>query len=176
MSAAQKLESRMDDATAFLRANRFLAWEAKLLDERRFDEWLELIDENIVYEVPIRVAKMSFADEFASGACRIDDNKKMIEVRVKRLNCDHCWSESPPSRTLRVVGSVIVNPSEEPDVFDVESALIVYRQRRDDAPVDIVPVRRSDRIRLTPDRPRLLRRRVLVTETVLHTPNLGIFL
>lgn len=164
------------ELTGFLRASQFLAYEAKLLDERRFEEWLNLVDDEIVYEVPARIAKTHFADETPSGASRICDDKKMLQIRVNRLNSGHCWSESPPSRTLRVVGSVIVSATDEPDVLEVESALIIYRQRGDDALGDIIPVRRSDRIRFAPGRTKLLRRRALITETVLHTPNLGIFL
>lgn len=176
MSAVPTLEPTAAEVTGFFLASRFLSYEAKLLDERRFEEWLNLLDDEIVYEVPTRIAKAQFAEETSAGACRICDDKKMLQIRVNRLNSGHCWSESPPSRTLRVVGSVIVNATDEPTVLEVESALIIYRQRGDDAPGDIVPVRRSDRIRFASGRAKLLRRRALITETVLHTPNLGIFL
>ena len=176
MSAVLTKAPTTAELTGLFRASQFLAYEAKLLDERRFEEWLDLMDDEIVYEVPGRIAKTRFADETSPGALRICDDKKMLQIRVNRLNCGHCWSESPPSRTLRVVGSVMVNATDEPTVLAVESALIIYRQRGDDAPGDIVPVRRSDRIRFAAGRPTLLRRRALITETVLHTPNLGIFL
>lgn len=175
MNAVLNSDPTTAELTGFFHASRFLAYEAKLLDERRFEEWLNLIDDEIVYEAPLRIAKTHFKDETSAGVNRICDDKKMLQIRLNRLNCDHCWSESPPSRTLRVVGSVIVSATEEPTVLDVESALIIYRQRGD-GPGDIIPVRRLDRIRFTPGRPKLLRRRALVTETVLHTPNLGIFL
>ena len=176
MSAVLTQDPTTAELTGLFRASRFLAYEAKLLDERRFEEWLDLIDDEIVYEVPARIAKTKFADETVPGALRICDDKKMLQIRVNRLNCGHCWSESPPSRTLRVVGSVMVAATDEPTVLEVESALIIYRQRGDDALGDIVPVRRADRIRFAAGSPKLLRRRALITETVLHTPNLGIFL
>src|SRR5213076_486642 len=91
----------------FAIAQQFLAWEAKLLDERRFRDWFALIDDGIEYIVPIRIAKFAYADEVATGH-RIYDNKELIEVRIKRLECGAAWAETPPSRTLRVVGSVLV--------------------------------------------------------------------
>ena len=157
-------------------ASRFLAFEASLLDQRRFDDWLDLLDEEIIYEVPIRLAKASFADETRSGGHRMYDTKARLRTRVDRLNCNSCWSESPPSRTLRVVGSVIASATDRPDVLEVESALLLYRQRSDDAPGDVLAARRVDLIRTGHDGVKLLRRRALIADTVLRTPNLGVFL
>lgn len=74
------------------------------------------------------------------------------------------------------MGSVIVERTGESDVLSVESAMIVSRQRGHDASADVIPVRRHDLLRLTDDGPRLLKRTALLTEVVLTTPNLGIFL
>jgi hypothetical protein len=41
---------------------------------------------------------------------------------------------------------------------------------------DLIPCRRNDRLRLTTGGLRLLAREVVLTETVLATPNLGVFL
>ena len=97
----------MDRQHAFFIANEFLAREAKLLDERRFDEWFALLDEDIVYHVPIREAKLAYNDEHASGGYRIRDNKALIGIRIERLKTGYAWAETPPSRTTRVVGSVL---------------------------------------------------------------------
>lgn len=164
------------DPATFHAASRFLAQEAKLLDERRFDEWLGLLDDDIIYEVPIRVARLKFADETAGKAHFIYDTKARLKVRVERLNCGDCWSETPPSRTVRIVGSVMIDPTEHADVIEVESALLLYRQRGDDTPGDMIPVRRNDLIRLHPDGMKLLKRRALIADTTLRTPNLSVFL
>ncbi|WP_440207484.1 aromatic-ring-hydroxylating dioxygenase subunit beta, partial [Campylobacter coli] len=44
-------------------ASRFLSLEAKLLDERRYDEWLDMLGDQITYEVPIRLSRREFVDE-----------------------------------------------------------------------------------------------------------------
>ncbi|SDB87913.1 ethylbenzene dioxygenase beta subunit [Raineyella antarctica] len=156
-------------------AEDFLAREAKLLDERRFDEWLTMIDDEIVYEVPIRSARLSFEDEVSGGGYRIRDDKPLLALRVARLDSGQAWAEVAPSRTLRVVGSVIVERGESADVVNVESALLLYRQRGHDELGDVIPVRRQDQLRLTADGPRLLRRTALLTTAILQTPNLGVF-
>ncbi|MBF7015296.1 aromatic-ring-hydroxylating dioxygenase subunit beta [Novosphingobium sp. HR1a] len=165
----------MSAAEAFLAASRFLALEAKLLDERRFDEWYELLDDDILYEVPIREARLKFENETVGNAHFIHDTKRRLKVRIDRLNCGECWSETPPSRTTRVVGSVLVEPTQQPTVFQVDSALLLYRQRATDIPGDILPVRRTDLLRFGQAGPKLLKRRALLADTTLRSPNLGIF-
>ena len=156
-------------------AQNFLAREAKILDERRFWDWYTLLDDELEYLVPIRQSRMTFADEVEAGSYRISDNKQHVYVRIKRLECGAGWAETPPSRTLRVVGSLIVEATDRPDVIAVESALLLYRQRGHDDRGDIIPVRRQDLLRVTEDGVRLLKRTALLTEAVLTTPNLGVF-
>lgn len=176
MSAGIEFAEKLASAEQFGLAQYFLSFEAKLLDERRFREWFALLDDQIDYQVPIRVARRSFEDECADGGYRILDTKGLIGIRINRLESGADWAEIPPSRTLRVVGSLIVERTEQLDVIAVESAMIVSRQRGHDEKADVIPVRRYDLLRLTSDGPRLLKRKALLTEVVLTTPNLGIFL
>jgi 3-phenylpropionate/cinnamic acid dioxygenase small subunit len=157
-------------------AEDFLAREALILDERRFRDWFALLDDEIDYDVPIRIAMRNYADEFPDGAFRIKDCKAHIQTRIARLESDHAWAEVPPSRTLRVVGSVLVDATERADVISVVSAMILYRQRGHDEPGDVIPVRRHDLLRITEEGLKLLKRRALITHAVLQTPNLGVFL
>lgn len=157
-------------------ANEFLAREALIHDERRFRDWFALLDDEIDYDVPIRIAMRNYADEFPQGAFRIKDCKAHIQTRIARLESDHAWAEVPPSRTLRVVGSVLVEATERADEIAVTSAMILYRQRGHDELGDVIPVRRHDVLRVTADGVKLLRRRALITHAVLQTPNLGVFL
>lgn len=166
----------MSAAEHFAIAQAFLAREAKLLDERRFEDWFATLDDAISYHVPIRQARIAFADEHPEGAYRINDDKGLIRVRIDRLLSGQAWAEVPPSRTLRVVGSVMAEPTDRPDVIAVESAMILYRQRGHDQLGDVVPVRRQDELRLTADGAKLLKRTALIAEVVLSTPNLGVFL
>lgn len=174
MSATLTQAHSRTDAENFFLASRFLAHEARLLDERRFDEWFELIDDEIVYEVPLVVARLQLQDETAGGGHRICDNKARLKVRIDRLNCGQAWSETPPSRTVRVVGSVLATSTAQEDVLEVDSTLLLYRQRADNTPGDILPVRRYDLLRLS-DEIRLLKRRAIIPDTVLRTPNMGVF-
>ncbi|HKR90147.1 MAG TPA: aromatic-ring-hydroxylating dioxygenase subunit beta [Phenylobacterium sp.] len=166
----------MTEADAFLIASKFLAHEARLLDERRFDQWYELLDDELLYEVPIRLAMTKFEDETRGAGHIISDTKRRIKVRIDRLNCGDCWSESPPSRTVRIVGSVLASLTDDPRIIEVDSALMLYRQRSNNEPGDLIPVRRYDLLRVAKAEVKLLKRRALLADTMLRTPNLGVFL
>lgn len=155
---------------------QFLAHESRLLDEGREEEWLDLLDEDLLYEVPIRQASEPRSQEYSQVGYRMRDTKEHMRTRIARLNTGIAYSEVPPSRTLRLVGSIEITPTDMTDVVAVTSALLVYRQRGIDPYFDLIPARREDRIRLTPASPLLLSRRVLNTETSLETPNLAVIL
>jgi N,N-dimethyl phenylurea N-demethylase beta subunit len=172
---ASAADLAVDPATYTLAA-QFLAHEARLLDESREEEWLDLLDDDLLYTVPLRQAALPVTDEIHRNAWRIRDTKAHVVTRVRRGEQGHAYSEVPPSRTSRMVGSIEVRRTEDEDVVAVHSVLLVYRQRGIDVHFDLIPARRNDLLRLTPEGPRLLRREVVLTEVTLKTPNLGVFL
>jgi 3-phenylpropionate/cinnamic acid dioxygenase small subunit len=154
----------------------FLGLEAQLLDEGREEEWFELLDDDLLYEIPVRQATEPRSKELSAAAWRVHDTKAQIRIRISRLNTGHAYSEVPPSRTLRVVGSIRAEQTDDPDVLKVRSALLLYRQRGIDPYFHLIPARREDLIRYTPAGLRLLARKIILTETSLETSNLGVFL
>jgi N,N-dimethyl phenylurea N-demethylase beta subunit len=174
--------SSMDDAliqhqlVLHYRVQQFLAWEALLLDEGRFEEWYALLDDNLVYGVPIRQATEDRADEYPAGSWLIKDTKPMIRVRIDRLKTGHAHAESPPSRTLRSVGSLCLLPSSSPGHIDATSSLVVYRQRGNERQADVFYARRNDRLICDAQELRLVRRTIQLIDTTLPAPNLSIFL
>ena len=156
--------------------SRFLAVEARLLDEGREEEWFELLDDDLLYEIPVRQATEPRSNEVSPDAWRLRDTKAHVRARLDRLNTGHAYSEIPPSRTMRLVGSIVADQTADPDVVRVHSSLLLYRQRGIDPYYILIPARREDLVRLTPDGPRLLARKVVLTETSLLTPNLGVIL
>ncbi|TCB41734.1 phenylpropionate dioxygenase [Acinetobacter terrestris] len=156
--------------------HHFLSNEALLLDQRRFDEWFALLDDEIVYEVPLRIGMSNYKDEFPGEAYRILDKKAHIKTRIDRMATGQAWAEVPPSRTLRLIGSIMIEATEQADVVQVHSAVIMYRQRGHDEAGDVIPYRRLDTLKLTAQGIQLLKRKAILTDAVLRTPNLGVFL
>ncbi|PWI10533.1 phenylpropionate dioxygenase [Streptomyces sp. NWU339] len=175
-AAAEAPDTLAVDPTTYALVAQFLAHEARLLDEAREEEWFALLDDDLLYTVPSRQSTEPRDIEVNRAAWRIRDTKAHIRTRIDRQNTGHAYSEVPPSRTMRLVGSVEVRTTSEPDVVEAHSSLLLYRQRGIDVHFDLIPCRRNDRIRLTAAGPRLLTREVILTETSLKTANLGVFL
>jgi ethylbenzene dioxygenase beta subunit len=88
-----------------LAVTRFVYLEARLLDERRFDEWLALWTPDGMYWMPRRPDQPSPYDHISL----MWEDAMLREVRVKRLLRPVVRIEQPPTRTARLVGNVMVD-------------------------------------------------------------------
>ena len=83
---------------------RLLEKEARLLDQDRLDDWLELYAPECLYWVP---ATPQGGDPRHEIAVCFDDRRR-LEDRLFRLNNDFAWSQKPRSRTSRLISNVTV--------------------------------------------------------------------
>ena len=103
-------------------AEAFLYREARLLDERRYDDWLKLFSTDGLYWVPIDDG----TDPYAKVSL-IHDDQLRREERVFRLLHTRAHSQDPASRTQHFVSNVEVeNGTGEPRIF---SSQIIYEMR-----------------------------------------------
>jgi p-cumate 2,3-dioxygenase subunit beta len=103
----------------------FLFAEAALLDEWRLREWLELLSEDAIYEVP--------ATDTPDGDPRttlmlIADDMARLRSRVDQLLGRSAWAENPRSRTRRMISNVRIR-GVEGDRIRVTANFVVYRIR-----------------------------------------------
>jgi 3-phenylpropionate/cinnamic acid dioxygenase small subunit len=90
---------------------RFLVYEARLLDDARFDEWLSLFTDHAHYWVP---SEPDQADPRETVSLIYDD-RRLLETRVRRLASPRIYSQEPRSRTSRLVTNVTIEEGETPD-------------------------------------------------------------
>lgn len=165
-----------------LQASRTLAREARLLDERRWEDWLGLWAPGGRMAVPIRSTpqptgpERSVAAELAAPGDLwwIDETKDLMEIRVAKLRTGKAWAEEPPSRTRRFVTNIEV-ASDGDDVLLVRSNLLLVRSRRDRDREMIVAARR-DRWQRTDEGLRLAERHVTLDDATLVVDNMSLFL
>ena len=105
---------------------RFLFHEARLLDERRFDDWLALFAPDGWYWVPLEESQASPADTMSI----VYDDRRMLEVRVRRLMAPGAHALAPPPRTSRIVGNVAVE-SADGDATELSSRFQMVEFRLD---------------------------------------------
>ena len=155
---------------------QFYYHEAALLDARRFDEWLELLTPDIHYWMPIRrTVTIANADrEFTrpGDMAFFDDDKSLLEARVRKLGTGFSWSEDPPSRTRHMIHNVRV--LEDGDELAVESNFHLYRTRLDSEEDSWIGLRR-DRLRRVDGKLRIARRHIFLEQTLILSRNLSNF-
>lgn len=156
----------------------FLHHEADLLDEGRFEEWLDLLDDDVAYVMPLRL-NVRF-DEQATRAttrpgddvCWFDEGKDTLRRRVAQLRTGKHWAEEPVSRAVHLVANIRVVADDGADIT-VGSRFVVYRNRVADE-ADLFAGRRTDVLRRTGDGFRIRRREVLLEQNVLLAKNLTV--
>ena len=153
-----------DDVALAARAGLVLAHEARLLDEGRLSEWLELLDEDFVYWVP---ADPVAADPRASVSIALDDRRR-IEDRVTWILGGDSYAHQPAWVTRRVLGNVEAWALPA-DLVLVRSTFTIHARRREET--FVIGGWYEHRLRFTGEGARLLRKRVHTVDADLHRRN-----
>jgi len=152
----------------------FLYREAELLDTYRFSEWLEFFAEDVRYDMPVRTNQFRAGGEGFQEMAFFDETYISLKTRVKRLETEFAWAETPPSRTRHYVSNVLVAPGERADELAVRLNFMITRTRADHG-YQMFTGRREDTLRRdAAGRLKIARRRILGDQTVLTNTNLSV--
>ncbi len=161
----------------------FLYHEANLLDDRQYEEWLDLLTDDVRYWVPMR-RNVKFGElerEFTREGQDInwfDEGKQTLTQRVNQILTGVHWAEEPLSRISHLVTNVEILEAS-PTVAEAEEVslrcrFIIYRNRVE-TETDILVGRREDTLRRTDGEWRIAQRKVLLDQNVLLAKNLTFF-
>jgi 3-phenylpropionate/cinnamic acid dioxygenase small subunit len=157
---------------------QFLYQEARLLDERRFHEWLDLFTDDVNYWMPTRSnRRLDDMEKEVSGPhdlAYFNDNLDMLKARVSRLNSGMAWAEDPPSRTQHLITNVQAEETETPGVCEVTSLFMLYRGRLEHE-VDIFCGTRYDTLRRVDADLKIARRKIVLAQNVIMSKNMSMF-
>ena len=179
----------MDDAIV-RQIERFLYREVRLLDERRFHEWLELFTDDIRYWMAARrnryprsskaiaiLDPTRYVEEDLAGdeeLAILDETKETLAARVARLDTGMAWAEDPPSRTRHLIANIDVEPGDGAAEFEVHSNVLVYRSRAE-TEQDFYVGARQDLLRRVDGQWKIARRKLTLDQNVLTAKNVSIF-
>jgi 3-phenylpropionate/cinnamic acid dioxygenase small subunit len=169
---------------------QFLYREARLLDERRFHEWLELFTDDVRYWMAGRSSRyprsskaitvldphrrqesdLAIEDELAI----LDETKVTLSGRIARLDTGMAWAEDPPSRTRHIIANIEVKPGDTPSELKVYSNFIVYRTRAE-TEQDFYVGARQDVLRRVDGAWKIAHRKLVLDQNVLLAKNVSIF-
>ena len=105
----------------------FIYHEARLLDERRWDEWLALFTEDGRYWVPLTGAAQ--ADDGAHNSIA-DENYLLLSLRIERLKNPRAHSQHPSSTCQHVLQPATLERSDpEAGLYELRSPFIYTEAR-----------------------------------------------
>ena len=104
----------------------FLIRELALLDDRRFEDWVELFTDDGYYWAPAKLDQDNPHDHVSL----FFDDKEILNTRVARLRHPRVHSQIPASRTTHLISNVDVDPPDNAaDAYDVQAKFMMLEYR-----------------------------------------------
>lgn len=161
----------------------FLYREAELLDDRRYDDWLALLADDIRYWMPMR-RNVKYGEEEREftrerqDIAWFDEGKDTLTRRVKQIQTGIHWAEEPVSRISHLITNVQLVEAT-PSVADAREVttrcrFLIYRNRVE-TETDILVGKREDVLRRESEGWRIARRKIILDQNVLLSKNLTFF-
>jgi len=156
----------------------FLYREAELLDERRYEAWLELFADDAQYFMPMRrnVPHDEPEREFTRAGADVawfDEGKDTLTRRVRQLRTGIHWAEEPLSRICHMVSNVQILHASDSEI-GVKSRFLIYRNRVE-TETDLLVGKREDLLRRVNGGLKIARRTIVLDQSVLLAKNLTFF-
>lgn len=178
----------LEDLLLKAEVEAFLHLEAELLDSRRFDEWLALLADDLVYFMPqrrnVRYGLHAEAENTrqGEGISWFDEDRWTLTKRVEQIQTGLHYAEEPLSRTTHMVSNIMVTsgaPSGNggADEVAVSCRFLVHQNRVQYETYTFIG-RRHDVLRRSPSTPAgwlLARREIILDQNVLLAKNLTTF-
>jgi len=169
---------------------QFLYREARLLDDRRFHEWLELFTDDVRYWMAGRSSRYPRSSKAIAvldpdrqrepeltkddDLAILDETKATLGGRIARLDTGMAWAEDPPSRTRHIIANIEVEPGDAASELKVYSNFMVYRNRAE-TEQDFYVGARQDVLRRVDGAWKIARRKLVLDQNVLLAKNVSIF-
>ena len=117
-----------ENRDARLAVEEFYRREILILQDRRYEDWLGLMDETILYRVPVTVNTEDGLTVEENALGYYDEDLTLLKARVQKLESRRSWVERPPSR-LRYFLQVIALELCEGETLSVRSNLLLLQHR-----------------------------------------------
>lgn len=168
----------MPDIELLHEVQQFLYREARLLDAERFEDWLEMLTEDIHYWMPSiqnRYRRDKTPAHSLDHMALFDEDLKSLQLRIKRFNTGVAWPEDPPTRHCHVITNIEVELTDKADEYRVYSAFVNHRSRTEQDEETMMG-RREDLLRRVDGTLKLARRKIITTQSTILAKNLSAFL
>lgn len=165
----------LEDFVLRLEIEDFLWYEADLLDEFRYEEWLDLLTDDVSYWMPIRenVPSREMENELPaeeSGLFWYSDDKDSLTRRVGQIRTHVHWADEPFSRVNHLVSNIRILGWKGSNEVRVKSKFAFYRNRHMDEESTFWG-KRIDTLRQVDGQWKICRREIYLDQSVLLFKN-----
>ena len=108
------------------RVEQFLYYQSELLDQKQWGGYIDLFSPEGVYWMPVTLEQTEWLDSPSIFA----EDRRMMAIRMGRVQHPNAWSQAPQWGTSHVVGNVVIESIEESRVV-VRSRFQMTELRRD---------------------------------------------
>jgi 3-phenylpropionate/cinnamic acid dioxygenase small subunit len=108
----------------------FVVREARLLDEKHYDQWNALFTDDGIYWVPL----VPNQPEGLDHTSHLHEDKLLRDLRIERLKSPRAFSQQPPTRSLHLLQTPTVEPADaaRPDERVVRTAFQYIESQGDE--------------------------------------------
>jgi len=112
-------------AIDYRQVEQFLFHEAQLMDEHRFDEWLALWDDDVLYWVPTGRDDVNPDREISL----IYDDRIRLELRIARLKSGFALAQEPRSRMRRLLSNIEIEEAGQGEIVAASNFMLIELRR-----------------------------------------------
>jgi 3-phenylpropionate/cinnamic acid dioxygenase small subunit len=106
----------------------FVYHEARLIDEKRFDEWYDLYAEDCRYWMPL----MRGQPPGAQHTSLFDEDKLLLKIRIERLRSPRSYSQANPSWCQHILQAPSVESRDAPAGMATLRTPFMYLEHQQD--------------------------------------------
>lgn len=191
MNRAENQESQVVAVTGLDRlllqqeVEAFVYAEAEALDQRRYEDWLAMLADDLHYHMPIR-RNVKYGEHDQRENTRsdrdiswFDEDKWTLGKRVAQIRTRVHWAEEPMSRVTHMVTNVLINQVRDTAAgereLDLSCRFLVYQNRVEYETNFFVGKRYDTLRRLATGQWQVARRQIILDQNVLLAKNLTVF-
>lgn len=165
------------DMDLWLEINNFYIYEAQLLDDRKFHDWLDLLADDLFYFMPRKKNRQrkDMAREVTplGDLALFEEDKESMKMRIARLDTGMAWAEDPPSRTRHFISNLQVERLNDTEV-KARVAFLLYRTHLE-TDQDFFVGQRDDVLRREEGGWKVSKRTIVLDANVIQAKNLSVF-
>lgn len=157
---------------------KFLHQEAYTLDHRKYEDWLDIFTDDLVYRMPLRVTlEEKDGSNINENMTFFEETKKSLTTRVKRLRTSSAWSENHAPRGRHLITNILIEEQgANEDEYKVRSSFLFLRSRGSDIEIEKLFGERLDVLRKVDGEWKIASRTIYPDQAVLTVKNISMFL